>query len=113
MSPYESHANGIAEVENELAGDCPTFDWNGDSYRALPGDATRVKEHGIGGFSINASLRLTVLASAFSGSIDTIADEMRGTALTYRGEEHRITSVSVAPGGLQIEIECESSTEKT
>lgn len=108
INPYAIHAAGIASVQLEQGTACPVMTWNGATIQIQPGGAIRRKDLGIGGFSLNADLRLTVLVASFLNynSADLVQADLLQTELDYLGEAYKVDSVTIAAGGLQLHLEC-------
>lgn len=110
MNHFEAHADCESQHEAELAEACPVFGWNGrNDWKILPGSAMRRKDLAPGGFQLNADLRFTCLVAQFGLSATDQSDKMlQNGAVTYLGDLYKVEAVFIAPGGLQMHVECNS-----
>jgi hypothetical protein len=105
---YAIHAASLAQLQGEIGPDCPTFVWAGSTYNALPGGASRKKDLIVGGWKLDSDLSITCLIAQFNAtSPQALRQAMINTELDYLFDRYKIKSVTIAPGGLQIRIECE------
>jgi hypothetical protein len=101
-NPYEDHADGLAELQDELGADCPQMLWNESLWPVLPGGARLAKELSTGGFSLDSDIQLTVLMGQFGANLPVSPQNFN-----YPGKDgklYKITSVTPAPGQFQMRI---------
>ena len=107
MSPYERHAAALKSVQTRLGPSVVT--WDGDDLPIVPGTATRRKDLGAGGFSLNADMRFEALASCWGyDDASNLKTDMLQTVVVYLGDNYKVESVGIRPGALQIVVECNS-----
>ncbi len=111
MNPYSVHAASLAALQTEMGAECPSFIWNGQNWKALPGGAKRRKDNGPGGFSLDSDLSITCLMDQFAGTAAAQREAMINTDLTYLGEPYSIQDVTIAPGGRQLRLECSDAAQ--
>lgn len=102
MSVFTKHAASLRAVQLQHGDDCPVFTplWAdlGD-IKILPGGVRQKKDNSPGGFSLDSDLQLTCLLADFGD----YPPESR-KKFEYLGRTYRITSVTPAPGNLQVRI---------
>lgn len=106
-NPFEDHADGLGELEAELGAECPTFTWAGKDWTVLPGGAMRRKPIDAGGFTVESDLQLTVRVWQFLSlyqSAEALREQLLNTDFEYGGHRYTVETVTVAPGGHQIQI---------
>lgn len=111
---YQIHADSIAAVQSYLGDDCPSVSWDGEDWPVIPGSAGRRKDLVAGGFDLNADLRFNALTCNFPGDAEEATDIEKLIVqkdIEYLGDKYRIIRVSILPGGFQLEIEANSSTQ--
>lgn len=115
MNVYEVHAASLAALQTEYdQGDtvkCPVFLWREQNWKSLPGGARRRKDLGVGGFSLDSDLSIVCLVAQFGVSAQAQRDLMLNTQLTYLGQLYQIQTITIAAGGLQLQIECNDAQE--
>lgn len=113
MNAWQFHAEGIAEIQAEAGGDCPTIKWAGKDYLILPGSAQLKRKLQEGGYDQEFDFTATALLSTFPGyaSTDDLASAMLKTTCFYLGEVYRIQSVWLLAGGFQIQINANAADQ--
>lgn len=89
----------LADLETELADECPFFTWNGTNWPILAGGGKFKRANTIGGLELTNDLQLTVLTGQFAG---TLPDS--GQTFIHDGQTFRIVAVTLAPAGFQMRI---------
>lgn len=111
MNLYQAHADTQAQHEAELGESCPTFNWDESDWKILPGSAIRRGDLTPGGFQLNADLGFTALVAQFGTTAQAQSDAMLNTRMTYLGQGYTVKAVFIAPGGLQLHVECNSDVQ--
>jgi hypothetical protein len=101
MNPFSIHADSLKALQAEQGDDCPVLIYDGESIPILPGGAKFKRENAIGGFALDSDLQLTCLAADF-GDIPPQA----GETINYQSNDYTIESVTTAPTGLQLRLNC-------
>lgn len=115
MNLYDEHAESLAELQDELAADCPVFTWPTSAapgtgvYKCLVSGAQERKPLDMGGFTFDSALRITVLTATLGMSAEAARDAMSQTDLIYRGKTYRIENVTLMPTGAQLRLECKDA----
>lgn len=108
MNPYAVHAAALQRQEAFLAGDCPQFTWNGQTWNMLPGSARTNQPLSSGGFSMDYDLKFDVTLSTFlavAASAQLLKNLMLNTIMVYLGDTYKIETVNIHPGGLSLSIQ--------
>lgn len=106
MDIYSKHNDGFSQVIAKLGVVCPVFTWGNVNWQIVPGSVKMREKLQPGGFSMDSDLLFwTQLAQFKNNSIQDLKNSLLQTAMQYLGDDYKIISVSVAPGGLQAMIE--------
>ena len=108
-SPYEDHADGLAELQGELGAACPQMFWNGKLWPVLPGGARFASNNSPGGFSLDSDIQLTVLTAQFGADLPDNTQTFNYPGET--GKLYRIISTTPAPGQLQMRINANDAAQ--
>ena len=116
MDYYARHAGSLAALQGRLDDSCPVFSWQGKDWKIVPGSALRRADLGGGGFSLNADLRFSALVQQFidDGGYEDVNDfqtAFQQEVIGYLGAGYKVDSVSIMPGGLQVLVNCNSSSQ--
>lgn len=98
---YGIHADGIGQVEAYLGDKCPTFIWNGNVIRILPGSAVRGKDLGEGGFRLRSDLKFVVRVS----DLPVPGPALKQT-IAYLGQNYRIDTMELFAGDTLQRFAC-------
>ena len=112
MNPFQIHASDLADYEAEQGADCPVMFYSGKSIRVIPGGATYKSKNSQGGLSINADLKLTVIAADFGAGFDF--NDLTNQNFNYPGQNgdyYSVDSVIKIAGGFQVAILANSAAE--
>ncbi len=115
MNEYSRHSKALAAVMNRMADSCPKFTWNNADWRIVPGTATQRGDLAAGGIVLNADLGFELLVSDFlSQSIPdavTLKNLLLQSPLTYQGDNYKVVSVGIRPGGQQLFVQANSADQ--
>ena len=108
MNPYYEHAEGIAELQNELGDDCPTITWRGVTLKCLISGSNRSKEIDPGGFGMESDLSVVCLRSEIGYETDEqLVAALLKSQLNHNGHVYRVQAAVVAPGGKWVTIKAQ------
>jgi len=106
MSAYSEHSADLDSVYAELGADAPVFTWNSGTWKCLPAGAKFKRLNDVGGYTLSSDLELTATTDQFGG---TLPDSEEG--ISYNGKAYTIVSVTPAPGGHQMRIMADLSSQ--
>ena len=109
MNPYEDHAGGLAELQDELGGDCPQMYWGGKLWPVLPGGTRLASNNSPGGFALDCDIQLTVLMAQFGADLPENTQTFNYPG--QNGKLYRIASTTPAPGQLQMRINANDAAQ--
>lgn len=114
MNPYLIHSQSLAALQVEQADACPVVTWAGADRLVLPGTAILRKDLANGsGFQLNADFVFTALIASWGQTnAQTLKAAILQTTVTYLGDLYKAISVHIAPGGLQVHVECNSLNQR-
>lgn len=113
MSLYDTHAAALAATQTILGEACPTITWSNAQWIMVPNSAQRRKDLHAGGFSLNADLVFEVLVAQFGESATTVASHMLQTPIGYLGRTYKADQINIRPGGLQMQVVCNSISQNS
>lgn len=118
MNDYATHANAFLTLQKRLGNDCPRFSWNDSDWPIIPGSATRRKDLASGGFQLNADLIFEVLVAQFLDPVaipdaTALKDALLARPINYLGDDYKIDSIEIAPGGLLLTAHANSLHQNT
>src|SRR6266436_3475142 len=110
MNAYDDHAESLKQIQDELGGACPTFHWNNDDWKILPGTANCLSNLDVGGFKLASTLKFVTLADQFEQPAETTKNQMLNTNMDYKGDQWIIKVISIPGTGKQLHIEAHQVT---
>jgi hypothetical protein len=105
MNAYQTHADGIQQVQDYLGDACPVFAWGGQAIRILPGSVKRGKDLELGGFGPYANLEFVVLMK------DLPADLGLKQIITYLGGNYRVETIEGFAGQSLARFACVDASQ--
>lgn len=113
MSLYDTHAAALKATQTLLGTACPTISWNSLEWLVVTNTAQRRSDLQPGGFQLNADLTFEILLDQFGQPAEETASEFANTIVGYLGEQYKVDSFNIRPGGLQARVECNSASQNS
>ena len=117
VNPYQSQADCIQDVMNELGSECPVIVLNTKNLQIVPGSARQTKDLQSGGFQFNADMSFTMLVStlAAAGVADNASDAkdaLLQREIGYLDDRYKVKAVNIIAGALFLGIEADSLNQR-
>ena len=103
---YSVHSDSLADLMVSLGDVCPQMFWSEQTIRAMPSGAGRSSANSPGGFSLSADCTLVALVADFSDGV--LPDSTQTLTYPVDGDEYKIVSRKIEPGGRIVKLTLES-----
>ncbi len=115
MNYYAKHARSLDSMQTRMGDSCPEFEWDDQTWKIIPGTAIRRADLSEGGIQLNADLRFEALVAQFLDdeiqNVTDLEEAFRNTPIGYLGQNYKVKSVGVRPGGLSVVVECNGADQ--